>query len=311
MRFILTILLLLPISLAAQTFPYNPYLSEKAVNSIEDIAASLISDSFSPMTHFSTGDTVISAVPAYFTADMLMKDPDIKGDNFKGIAFGAGAGHALTDDLMFYFTAAGMKMSGDMKYAGYGEQFGTVKNSANYTLISLLGGCGYDLISDDIFSIPVYFGANIQYYSAELKTETISWTDPLPTTYDVDMKTSGNGFLTGISGGIAVSAKIYNKIKITPYFLYIKNFNKTDITSEINLHDNNPIFPDISQKQKLDINPLSSGMAGLNIGWIGESGFSVSIAMGSLLSSLTGYGSTASANGVEMKSIVMVFSYSR
>jgi hypothetical protein len=311
MRFLLTVLLLLPVSLAAQTFPYNSDLSEKAVNSIEDIAASLISDSFSPMTHFSTGDTVISAVPAYFSVDMLMKDPDIEGDNFTGTAFGAGAGHALTDNLMLYFAGSGMKMSGDLKYAGYGEQFGTVKNSADYTLISLLGGCGYDLISDDIFSIPVYFGANIQYYSAELKTETISWTDPSLTTYDVDMRTSGNGFLAVISGGIAVSAKIYNKFRITPYFLYIQNFNKTDITSEIDIQNNNPIFPGISQKHKLDIAPVSAGMAGLNIGWISESGFSVSVAMGSLLSSLTGYGSTASANGVEMKSIVMIFSYSR
>jgi len=308
MRLILTVFILIPLSLAAQNFPYNPDLSDKAVNSIEDIAASLISDSFSPMTHFSAGDTVISAAPAYFTADMLMKDPDIKGDNFKGAAFGAGAGHALTDDLMLYFSGSGIKMSGDLKYAGYGEQFGIVKNSADYTLVSLLGGFGYDLINNDIFSIPVYFGADIQYYSAEINSDQITWTDVQ--TYNVTMKTSGKGFLGGVSGGIAASAKIFNIIKITPYFLYIHNFNGTEMTADIQLQDTGFMFLPVSLKQSFDIDPVSAGMAGLNLGYINdESGYSFSVAWGSLISSLSGFGSKASYNGVEMKSFVLIFTY--
>lgn len=309
MKFLIAIFLFLPITLFAQTFPYSSDASERAVNSIEDITASIISDSFSPMTHYSAGNTIYSAVPAYFKADTLMENPDIKGDNFKGYAFGAGAGHAVTDDLMFYFTASGIKMKGDMKYAGYGEQFGIVKNSADFSLISVLGGCGYDLIDDNIFSIPVYFGGNIQYYSAEISSEQISWTDTF--TYDVNMKTYGSGFLAGVSGGIAVSAKIYDKFKITPYFLYIRNINGTEMKSKIKIQNTITPIPEVSTEYKFDVDPVSAGMAGLNIGYFDQSGFSVSLAWGGLISSLTGYGSKASSNGVEMKSVVMIFSYNK
>jgi hypothetical protein len=209
---------------------------------------------------------------------------------------------------MLYFSGSVMKMSGDLKYAGYGEQFGTVKNSTNYTLVSLLGGCGYDLINDDIFSITVYFGADIQYYSAEINSDQITWTDVQ--TYNVTMQTSGKGFLAGVSGGIAASAKIYNRVKITPYFLYIHNFNSAEMTADVKLQDTTPMIPPVSLKHSFDVNPVSAGMAGLNLGYIDdESGFSVSAAWGSLISSLSGFGSKASSNGVEMKSFIIIFTY--
>ena len=308
MRIILAIILLITSALAAYSFPYDSAYSEKAVNSIEDISASIISDSFSPMTHYSAGDKVFSAVPAYFTIDRIMKDPDIDGKDLKGGAFGAGGGYALTDQFMAYCIIAGLKISGDLQYPAYGEQLDVIKSSGDYSLFNALAGFGYDLFSDDVFSIPVYFGANLQYYSAELKSDPVSWTDLLMNTYTVDMETSGDGFLYGVSGGIAVSAKIYSKVKITPYLLYIHNFNSADMNAEASLANSNPLLSG-KEKFKLDVEPVSAFMTGLNVGYIGDSGFSASVALGSMLSSLTGYGSRASANGVEMKSFVLILSY--
>jgi len=170
-----------------------------------------------------------------------------------------------------------------------------------------MGGAGYDLINNDIFSVPLFFGAQVQYYSAELVSDPVSWTDVV--TYNVDMKTSGSGFLYGASGGIAVSAKIYDMIKVTPYFIYLHNFNSAEMQSDIKLE--NPALPLLSVKSEvdLDVDPVSAGMLGLNIGLVSDSGFSFSVALGSMITSLAGHGSKSSENGVEMKSIVLIAGY--
>ncbi len=305
MMVFIAVILMIPAALSAQSFPYDSQLTEKAVKSIEDISASIISDSFAPMTHYKAGDTTYSVVPAYFTADQLMDDPEIKGKDFRGVVIGAGGGHAVTDNLMTYFILTGMKMKGDLEYPAYGELFPAVTSSADYSLVTLLGGAGYDLLDDDIFSIPVYFGVNVQYFSADLKSDPVTW-NPVPA-YDVDMKTSGSGFLYGVSGGIAASAKILNKIKITPYLLYIRNFNSGSVDSEISLSQSGLTIA--REKFSVDTDPVSAWMTGLNLEYIGDSGFSASVALGSMVSSLIGYGSRSTDNGVEMKSVVLIFSY--
>jgi len=308
MRLIFLILLLIPAVLSAQDFPYDSECSEKVVRSIEDISASIISDSFSPMTHYSAGNTTLSAVPSYFTADRLMEDPDVDGKDFRGGALGGGFGYAVTDDFMAYFIAAGMKMNGDLEYKAFGKEFGTVKSSGSYSLVSLLGGCGFDFLDNGTFSIPVYLGAQVQYFSADWESDQLSWTDQLSNEYSAEVEMTGSGFLYGISGGIALSAKIFDKVKITPYFLYIHNFNEGEMKADASLTSENPLLSG-AEKYKFDVEPVSAFMTGLNIGYIGDSGFSASVALGSMISSLTGYGSQASANGVEMKSFVLILSY--
>ncbi len=113
-------------------------------------------------------------------------------------------------------------------------------------------------------------------------------------------------FMYGLSGGIAVSAKIYNMFKITPYYLYLHNFNSSDMKSKITMTG---IGLPVPQDYKFEVDPVSAGMLGLNIGLVSDSGYSISIALGSMLTSLTGYGSRASDNGVIMKSYVLIISY--
>ncbi len=305
MKKLIFIILFIPAIAAAQSFPYSSDVTEKAVNSIEDIAASIISDSFNPMTHYSKGDKSFYFVPGWFKADRVMEDPDVDADDFTGISLGAGAGSAISDRLMTYIIIAGMKMEGDLITPLYGSDSGDIKSSFDYSLVSILGGAGYDIFRNDYISVPVYFGANIQHYSAKLVPETVDWT-PLATTYSIDSKISGSGFLLGMSGGIALSLKIYDFIKITPYFIYMQNLNKGKMKAEITNND----LPLVNVNQSFDVDPDSAGMLGLNMGVISEGGFSFSVSAGSMISSMMGFGNKTTSNGVDMKSVVLIFGYS-
>ena len=107
MRFIIILLIFIPVSLFSQSFPYSTILSEKAVNTIENISASIVSDSFSPMTHYSEGDMTLSAVPSWFRVTRLSDDIEMNENDLSGRAFGIGGGSALSDDLLLYCIVSG------------------------------------------------------------------------------------------------------------------------------------------------------------------------------------------------------------
>lgn len=294
------LILLVPATLNAQfAATYDPGISRKAVESIEYVAASIISDSFSPMTSYTSGDTLYSVVPAGFKADRLCDDPDIKSDNLYGTSLGAGCGYALTDELMIYGIIAGMGISGKMKMETYGDT--TLSNDTEYMLFNVSGGAGYKIFRNDFVSIPVYLGLNLQYFSTEFICDPV--TNGI---YTINNTTSGSGLLAGMSGGIAASFRIFSSFIITPYYLYLQNFNSGSMKAEFKLSSAG--FP-VTESARFDLDPVSAGMFGLNIGYKNDSGFSFSVALGSLISSLTGYGSKASDNGLEIKTIVLVFSY--
>lgn len=76
---------------------------------------------------------------------------------------------------------------------------------------------------------------------------------------------------------------MYKDLQITPYFLYIRNFNNAKIEEEIKLKST---LQNLHQKNKFDIDPVSAGMFGLNVGFKVKSGFSCSISAGSMITSL-------------------------
>jgi hypothetical protein len=77
MRSLIFIIIFIP-AIAAAQIPDTSVVTEKAINSIEDISASIISDSFNPMTHYSKGDRSFYFVPGWFKADRVMEDPDFR-----------------------------------------------------------------------------------------------------------------------------------------------------------------------------------------------------------------------------------------
>ncbi len=186
-----------------------------------------------------------------------------------------------------------------MKMETYGDT--TLSNDTEYMLFNVSGGAGYKIFRNDFVSIPVYLGLNLQYFSTEFICDPV--TNGI---YTINNTTSGSGLLAGMSGGIAASFRIFSSFIITPYYLYLQNFNSGSMKAEFKLSSAG--FP-VTESARFDLDPVSAGMFGLNIGYKNDSGFSFSVALGSLISSLTGYGSKASDNGLEIKTIVLVFSY--
>lgn len=300
-RILFVTLIFVPVVLKAQVFTdYTPDVSEKAVKSIEYIASSVISDAFTPMTWFTNGEDVYTAAPALFTADPLNSDPEIKSDNFKGAALGAGWGRALSDSTIVYFIAAGMAMKGDMEMKTYGDSYGALGNSTDFNLLHVTTGAGHAFYTNEFVSLLAYAGLHAQYYSAEIKTDPVTWTS-----YTVNNTTSGSGLLYGISGCAAFSFKIAGSFIATPYILYMRNFNSASMKADLELSGALPL----SGSEKLDLTPVSAWMTGLSLGFKNDEGFTFSLSVGSLISSLTGYGSKASGGGLELKSLVLVFSY--
>jgi hypothetical protein len=299
MKKLIIIFIFIPVLLNAQSIPDPSGVSEKALKSIEDIAASIISDSFNPLAHYKAEEKIFYAVPVWFSVDKAMDKPEITGENLGGLAFGAGAAYAFTDKIMSYAIVTGMKLSGSLEMPVYGSTYGSLKNSIDYSLFSILAGGGYDLYRNDVVSVPVYLGLNLQHFSAELVPQSFEQT---PNTVNSSMK--GDGVLYGFSGGLAVSFKFFNIFRITPYYLFIRNFNSTKIEGETTI--STLLY---GNKYSFEVDPVSAGMTGFNFGFETEQGFSFSISAGSMISSFIGFGSRASENGVDMKSAAIVFSY--
>ena len=103
----------------AQTLKnYNTASGEvmsKGIDGISNIVTSIITDSFTPMTHYNKGELNVSAVPAWFDVEKAYDSPEINGDGLTGYAGGIGAGYAASDDLMIYAIAAFMDMRGKLK----------------------------------------------------------------------------------------------------------------------------------------------------------------------------------------------------
>ncbi len=107
-------------ALAAQTIVFDTSLSEKAVKGIVNVTSSIISDSFTPMTHYDRGDWIVTAVPAYFEIDRVFDDPDLRGNDLKGWAAGIGGGYAISDRLMAYCVITAMNIDGTIEAPDYG-----------------------------------------------------------------------------------------------------------------------------------------------------------------------------------------------
>lgn len=293
-------LLLFSFSLFAEL--WDSSVAEKGVDGVANVASSIIADSFVPMTHYNQGELTATLVPAYFDIQKAYDDPEVEGEDLTGYSLGLGAGYALTDRWMLYGILAHMRIKGDMKGDFYPEvaTLEEVTVGTDYSLTALYGGAGFDILADNsTFSIPVYAGLFVQRYdvSLSLPEEPISSVKP---------KADGNGFLAGGSIAIALSMKIMEMFKITPYYLYSRSFNKPEITATVDLP-----FPlgTVSQTMKMD--PVSAGMAGLALTWMTTDAFSISISMGGWLTSASGWYNDKFLDGLEMKSVVVALSYTK
>jgi hypothetical protein len=147
----------------AQVWDKNP--TEAAVQGIINVTSSIISDSFTPMTHYDEGDWNVTLVPAYFKVSRVFDDPDLRGDDLKGWALGFGGGYALSDRWLLYGIFAAMRIEGEV----YDRDYADFRVDTTYTLYSLNAGFGFDIIGGDSkWSIPLFFGISMERYSADI-----------------------------------------------------------------------------------------------------------------------------------------------
>lgn len=290
--FIVSIFLSIAASpIKAQVWDKDP--AEAAVQGIINVTSSIISDSFTPMTHYSEGDWNMTLVPAYFTVSRVFDDPDLRGDDLKGWELGFGGGYALSDRWLLYGIFAAMRIEGEV----YDNDYADFRADTTYTLYSLNAGFGYDIINGDSkWSLPLFFGISIERYSADIGLPPITF--PIYTEVDV----SGEGMIYGLSGGVAVSREFLGAVRITPYFLMLRSINQPELTANFTAL---PIPYEINFK----LDPVNASMFGLNVTYVTDSSFSISISAGGYLTSSSGFYNDAFLDGLRMKSVVIAITY--
>lgn len=296
--FLLTIFLSAPVT--GQSLMFDTGLSEKAIKGICNISSSLIADSLTPMTHYETGNWIVSLVPAYFSVSRAFDEPDLRGDDLRGWAAGIGGGYAITERLMAYAIFSALKINGVIEARDYNNYtFDT-----EFGLYALHAGLGYDCVPGrNTWSVPLYFGVSVQRYSADIDLSPIpgAYADPM------EVELSGDGMLYACTAGFAVSKEFFEKVRITPYFLYLYSFNRTDITAHAS--QNVPLTGTVTRDFDLPLERINAKMIGLTITLLSKRSWSLSANVGGILTSSTGWYNEHFLDGLKMKSIVIAASY--
>ncbi|MCP4133800.1 MAG: autotransporter outer membrane beta-barrel domain-containing protein [bacterium] len=292
---------------SAQTFTWDTDVAQKGVKGIANVAASIVSDSFTPMTHYGESDLTISLVPAWFNIKKAYDDPEVNGNDLTGFALGGGAGYALNDRWLLYGILSYMSISGGLSGNLYGDTVPAVETDMSYNIFSLAAGTGVDLISDNSrWSIPLYLGLVFMRYGVEMTFPQYQYATG-PDAY-VDVSVEDSSFLMGFSAGIAVSCKLFDLFKLTPYLLFMRSFNQPELTGTITSSGGVLPLP-VTAEQSITIDYVNACMFGLNISGAITSAFSVSVSVGGLLSSSTSFYNKTFLNGLKMTSIVVALTY--
>ncbi len=295
-----TILFILLFATSLHSQAWNPKPTEYAVKGITNVAASIVADSFVPMTHYRSDDWTVTGVPAWFKVDRPFDNPKIEGDDLTGMAGALGGGYASSDRLMLYGIASFMTMDGALKGRLYGDLYDQVKADTEYSLFSLNAGIGYDLIpGEGRLSIPVFAGAFVQRYDAKVALPAYTYG---PGTIDADV--SGSGMLIGLSIAIAASYDLLQFVRITPYFLYSRSLNRPELNARVS-----DTFIPLTAEQSITMDPISAAMPGLCITLISSKSLLVSLSLGGILSSSSGYYNDEVLDGLRMQSIVLAVTY--
>ncbi len=210
--------------LSAQTNPIESEVIDQTISGIESIARAVISAAFTPLTDYDKGDLLFIGSPGFIKIRDVYQSPSIKGDPLYGGTLGVGAGYALGDRLMVYSIFTGLYAGGVLtgSYGGSGEQ----EAAAGMGFYSLFSGFGYEVIESEYFSLPVYIGLN-----TGIITLNLDYPEMDEGIYSFKGSTKGSDFLAGVSGGVAAKFK-YRQFSLSPYFLYMVNFNGAEFTTD-------------------------------------------------------------------------------
>lgn len=297
----------------------SPY-SRDAIQALTGVAQMLVSDAFHPMAQVSEGDTEFTASPIVFAIDETGREPYVEADQIRGIALGAGLGHALSDRLIVYGAFAAFRISGTARLQPIIDSDLSLDSDVRYTHLALLGGMGYELVDRPRLAIPVFAGPILHYFSAEIEPDETSIDvapidfglpegSPISASLSVDI--NGSGALFGFSGGIASAITVADRFRITPYLIGFAAVNRPRISAEATVTPQGVPVQGQSVSREFTLDPVLAAMFGIDVGFRASSGWSVSVALGDLLASITGVGTSQTAEGIVVRPIVLIVSYSR
>jgi len=279
---------------------------QEAADGITTVAEMIISDSFTPMTGFDEGDLTFIASPTLFKIEQAHEDPLVEGKDFGGWSAGAGAGLAFRDRWLVYGILSGMHMDGGLELQPYEVVSDRVEADASFTFFSLNGGVGFELFEKSWLSVPVFFGPHLQFYTTEIVPEAVEYINV--DTYTFTSSVTGSGLMFGVSGGIAAYVEVLGRFAFTPYVLALANLTRPGFEADVKAQGSG--FP-IYYTDSFDIDPTVGILFGLDVGYRSRSGWTYSFALGDLIAYVFEYGNTLVKDGIRMRPLVLIVSYSR
>lgn len=288
----------------AQSLDLGADLSKKAMQGIISVTSTIVADTFTPMTHYNQGEWTASVVPAWIEVKQANDDPVIRGDRLRALGGGLGGGYALSDRWMLFGIGAYMGIDGKI----YAKGLDQYRIDVDYGLGAFIAGAGFDLIGGGgAFSIPVYAGACLQGYRAGIDPPALPLV--LPGSAQVlDARLSGSGALLSLIGSIALSYDLFDTIRITPYYLFIRSLNRPELHAVTDYTLLSPLAAAYPVKSTLRFDYITANMLGLKIGLLPSGSISVSVSIGGMImTAVKGY--SESHNGIRMISAVLAVTY--
>lgn len=300
------IIMLLCISGTLFAQSYDAQIVDRTVDGIVAVTNIVVSDTFTPMTHYQGGVWTMTAVGAYMSVDRLYDDPELKGDGLSGIGWGLGGGYALSRSLMIYAIYSGMTFDGNITGRGYDGLAGIPYSmSADYSLHSLFAGMGFDVLGgNERWSLPVYAGFGLERYDVNILFPFSYSSMFPPVSYQHNADISGSGFLYGFTLAAALSGKIW-RMQITPYVLFYRTFNKPDLNASV--HQSAPVVNDFSYA--INAERISIITPGLQISGMITPGLSVTASVGGFIASKLGLNDNEMSHGLKANALALGISY--
>jgi len=247
-------------------------------------------DSFITPSHFVENQMRIVFIPSYYEVSTLQELPSgdiIKGDDFKCIGAAISFDYTINRDWLFYsiFTAIHAQGKAISRNEDYRIMYVT-DGSIKFTGVN--AGFGYDLITGDNWSIPFFFGLTASYVKTDIKLTPGSSNLPY-------WEMTSGAFIPGCAFRIAISRRIFNVFKITPYVNLTQNFTSMKVDAVVTKEGPND-FDDgsrsdysVGERDRLSVDRIDGPRPdiGINFVYESESSFTFGASISGYLNSYT------------------------
>ena len=306
---------------AAQIDPINSGFLKTSISNpaqaVNRINATILVDTFNPLTHYKDGDLYLSASPVYFMVERLRKGgakDQVRGEDMNGYALALSTNYAITDHWQITAGFTGVRMKGDAIEEGpYRVGFtetvvdkfrNNCENSSEFYQL----GLGFDPLHGSNWSIPILIGGYAQHYKSDIYFNSL--VPDYPNTVSKE-----SGMVYGITAAVAFSWKfdIFNVFfKLTPYVMVIHPLTLMDMKATIVSYPagsdpwhNQFIGSTITRDNVGNTNVLP----GLRFAYVSESNISVAVSISGLAFTQVNFYNDALLSGLKLTTFLVSVSY--